>query len=233
MKNLEELQQLIGNEQLAAIRAKQTDIQARVGEWRKAKDLIAKRQEVWNTVEAMAGHAEGLGDAKSALQQVESIRTERLLVEASDPVTPMRAALAETLRKRLAEAHERHRAEYVAGVASLNSSKTWQQINEADQARILGDVELMEPEKPDVGSDEALLRALDTCNLAARKAEADAVAGRGGEALRRAAQLLEPEVQFVAVERATLKTEEDVREWLGRQEKKLIEAVREGPVQVQ
>ena len=55
------------------------------------------------------------------------------------------------------------------------------------QTAILNQVGLAAPSKPDLSSDEALLTALDSRNLAARKAEKDAVAGRIAEALKLAA----------------------------------------------
>jgi len=67
--------------------------------------------------------------------------------------------------------------------------------------------------KPDLSSDEALLAALDYRNLAARKAEKDAVAGRIADALKLATQLLEPKVQFVSLEKTTLHSPDEVRQW--------------------
>ena len=77
-----------------------------------------------------------------------------------------------------------------------------------------------------------LLAALDSRNLTSRKAERDAVASRAADALRRAAQLLEPKVQFVALEKSTLRTPGEIRQWADRQEKKLLAALADGPVQV-
>jgi hypothetical protein len=52
-------------------------------------------------------------------------------------------------------------------------------------------------------------------------------------ALNAAAILLEPQVRPIAVEKALLKTAEDVRQWGERQQKALLEAIQRGPVQVQ
>jgi hypothetical protein len=89
------------------------------------------------------------------------------------------------------------------------------------------------PIKPDTASDATILAALDTRNLSARKAEADAVSGRVASALNAAAILLEPKVKAVNVEKALLKTADDVKHWTERQQKTLLEAVEKGPVQVQ
>ena len=58
------------------------------------------------------------------------------------------------------------------------------------------------------------------------------MAGRIGEALKLAAQLLEPKVQFVSVEKTTLHSPDEVRQWVERQEKTLLAALANGPVQV-
>jgi hypothetical protein len=58
------------------------------------------------------------------------------------------------------------------------------------------------------------------------------VTGRVQRALELAAKLLEPKVQLVTVERATLRTENDAHEWAERQEKKIVEALKQGPVLV-
>jgi hypothetical protein len=105
-------------------------------------------------------------------------------------------------------------------------------VAEKDRNRILGEVGLTPPTRTDTSSDEAILSALDRRPLGARQAEADAVSGRVQKALQLAAKLLEPKVQIVTLEHATLRTEGDVREWVDRQEKKILEALKQGPVLV-
>ena len=53
------------------------------------------------------------------------------------------------------------------------------------------------------------------------------------EPLQQAAQLLEPKVQFVTLERSVLKTETDVDAWLARQRDRLLNTLTNGPVQIQ
>ena len=87
--------------------------------------------------------------------------------------------------------------------------------------------------KPDVSSDEALGRHLDARPLRVALAERDAIAGRVQQAIERAAKLLEPKVRSVAIERATLRNEEDVNQWLNRQKLTLLQAIKDGPVLIQ
>jgi replication-associated recombination protein RarA len=76
------------------------------------------------------------------------------------------------------------------------------------------------------------LAALDIKSLSARQSDADAVAGRVQKALEHAARLLEPKVRSHAIERATLVTPDDVQRWTERQQKALLDAIKDGPVLV-
>jgi hypothetical protein len=137
------------------------------------------------------------------------------------------------LRHALNEAHSVHEAAHQEGIQQLVANPTWQRLTASQQENILHDAGIVAPIKPDTASDATILGALDTRNLSARKAEADAVPGRVASALKAAAVLLEPEVKAVTVEKALLKTPDDVKLWAERQQKTLLEAVEKGPVQVQ
>jgi hypothetical protein len=137
------------------------------------------------------------------------------------------------LRQALNEAHAAHEAAHKEGIQQLIANPTWQRLTAPQQEKILHDVGVVAPVKPDTASDATILAALDTRNLSARKAEADAVSGRVASALNAAAILLEPKVKAVIVEKALLKTADDVKHWAERQQKALLEAVEKGPVQVQ
>jgi hypothetical protein len=178
-------------------------------------------------------HAAGIEGAEGARKQVEAIRMHRQLLDATDPVPALRATLTDLLRQALNNAHEAHEKAYAAGQGQLVGNDTWQKLTQPQQQRILGDVDLTAPVKPDTSTDIAILAALDSRNLSARKAEADAVAGRLANVLKAAAILLEPKVRPVIVDKALLKTAEEVRLWTARQEKMLLAAIETGPVQVQ
>ena len=229
---IEDLQKLVGNDQLVALKNQSADFATRIGEWSKTKQLVAQRNPIWQTVERMARHARELPDAAESIAHVEAIRSGRLLLDSSDPATPQRAKLAAVLRQSLSAAQQNHEAAFTSGMAELFSREAWKKIDEPQQAAILLKVGLSAPSKPDLSSDEALLAALDYRNLAARKAEKDAVAGRIADALKLATQLLEPKVQFVSLEKTTLHSPDEVRQWVERQEKTLLAALANGPVQV-
>ena len=231
--DLEDIQNLVGNERLAALRDIADSLTKRLVGWKKIKALIAQRQPAWNTAERLAAHAAALSTADDACKQVEAIRTQRHLLDPTDSVPALRSTLTNLLRQALNDAYSIHEGAYKGGLAQLAETATWQKLTKPQQEKILQDVGLAAPAKPDSGTDATILEALESRNLATREAEAEAVSGRVAKALRAAAILLEPQVRPVTVEKALLRTSDDVLQWTERQKKALLEAVEKGPVQVQ
>lgn len=230
--DIEELLSRVGNEQLAGIREKAADFDKRIGEWIKTKTLVDTRKPLWDIVERLARHAEGLPAAEEHLRQIDAVRNQRLLLEPTDPVSPLRSALVEVLRTALLDAQAAHEKAHIAGVATLDGNLVWQQLDLVNRTNLITGVGLIPSTVVDVSSDASLLAALDVRPLSARQAEADAVPGRVQRALQQAALLLEPKVRPVAVERATLTTEADVQQWVQRQQQLLLAAIKDGPVLV-
>jgi hypothetical protein len=54
--------------------------------------------------------------------------------------------------------------------------------------------------------------------------------GRFDNVLKRAAELCQPEVQFIQVPRRTLKTEEEIDAWAAEMTERLKTALKQGPV---
>ena len=229
---LDDLKKLVGNEQLVAIRRKAGEIEKLIEEWKKARDLAGQRKMVWGVVERLAKHANEIPEAKEQVAQVEAIRNERMLLNATDPVAPVRTALAELLRDSARKLNETNQKSYDTVVAKLDDSGTWSEIPESERMRIMSEVGLTAPPTIDISSDEALLATLDRRPLSTLQAEGDALTGRMQRALELAARYLEPKVKTISVERTTLRSAEDVHGWLTRQEKVLLDAVAVGPVLV-
>lgn len=230
--DIEDIRARVGNDQLAAVRDNATAFEKRITDWTAIKKLVDVRVPSWNLVERLAKHANGLVSADDLLKQVEAVRTQRLLLEPTDPVAPLRSGLADTLRKALLEAHGAYETEFSKGVASLEASSPWPKLSTSDRSTILANVGLTPAAALSVSTDDALVGALDTKSLSSRRAEADAVPGRVQKALEQAAKLLEPKVRAVSIERSTLATEAEVDAWLERQKKSLVLAIKDGPVLV-
>ena len=230
--DIEDMQRRAGNELLVAIRDRAADLETRIKTWTAARELAAKRLPSWQVVEHLARHAADLLGIEPHLDQLEAIRTHRLLLEPTDSVAPIRVAIAGLLRQALNDAYALHAAAYGQAISSLGDNGSWTKLDSTQQAGILSAVGLDPPVKPDVPSDEALGRYLDARPLRVALAERDAISGRVQQAMERAAKLLEPQVQTVTLERSTLHSAQEIDAWLGRQKAKLVEGLKQGPVLV-
>lgn len=230
--DIEDIRSRVGNDQLAGIRDKATDFDKHIAEWTKTKALIDSRRPTWELVERLSKHASSVAGAEEALGELNAIRAQRLLLQTTDPVSPIRSALASVLRKAVTEVHGLLQTAYEHGIASLDASALWQRLPPNQRDDILAAIDLVPVESLDLSSDPALLSALDAKSLSARNAELHAIPGRVQKALEHAARLLEPKIRLVAIERSTLATEADVDAWLERQKKALVAAIKDGPVLV-
>jgi hypothetical protein len=230
--DLEDIQRLVGNEQPVAIKAKATDWEQCIKDWTATRDLIAARLPPWRIVERLAKHAGAIAEAKATLDQVEAIRSQRLLLETSDPVNTARQSLAGLLRDAVQKAHAAHEKAFADAVAALATNTVWTKLTAVDQDSIKKAVGLTPPAKPNVTTDEALAETLERKPLSSAQAEIDAITGRVNQAIERAARLLEPKVQTVTLERATLRDADEVDAWIERQKTTLLEKLANGPVLV-
>jgi len=229
---LDELSALTGGVLVKELAAQADELEKRIAGWKKIKELVDARAPVWNLIERLAKHAQGLLTAAGVLVQVEAVRSQRLLLEGTDPVDPLRAGLADALRKALLDAQGAYEAAISKGLTSLNTSSLWSRLSESDRSSILANVGITAASQLSVPSDELLASALDAKSLSSRRAEADAIPGRVQKALEQAAKLLEPKVRPITIERSTLATEAEVVAWLDRQKDALICAIKDGPVLV-
>ncbi|MBZ2183842.1 MAG: BREX system P-loop protein BrxC [Bryobacter sp.] len=231
--DIEDIRKLVGNDRLSALRAKEADIKARIAEWKKNRDGISKREPAWQVLERLASHAGILPEAQQSLTQRDAIRSGRMLLADPDPVAPLRSTLADLLRQALIAAQQAQEAAYQTALDGLSANDTWQKLSPADQTRILGEVGLRAPAKPDTSNDNALLSDLDAISLSARRAEAEAIPQRATKAVQSAAKLLKPKTQFVKLQPSLLETEADVDAWLAEQRSAILNMLAAGPVQIQ
>ncbi len=229
---IEDIQRLVGNEQLVAIKTKAPDWENKIKAWSATRELVAQRVPTWSLVERLAKHAAAIAEAKPHLDQIEAIRNQRFLLEKADPANAIRVALASLLRDAVQKGHAAHETVFIAAMASLAANSVWVKVAPTDQEGIKAAVGLKAPTKADIANDDSLVSHLDQKPLSSIQAEIDAIAGRVALAIERAARLLEPKVQTIALERCTLRDAAEVEAWTERQKTKLIEAVRQGPVLV-
>jgi len=148
------------------------------------------------------------------VSQLEAIEAGRSLLEDPDPVAPLTAQLASALRSAVQSGRQELIARREQEVADLESSSDWQKLAAPDQQRILANNGLSAVQPVDVGTDAALLSALDALPLAELNEKVAAITGRVANARAAAAKLLEPQAVSLSVPHATLHTQPEVEVYL-------------------
>ncbi|MBK1698287.1 BREX system P-loop protein BrxC [Rhodovibrio salinarum] len=230
---VDDLERLSGNERLAEILNKSQELGQLIDRAGTLIELKQKRLPAWQTLERLMAHAAGLETAQEPLSEAAAIRDNRLLLEREDYLSGPKARLADCLRQRVDELYGRHLDTVERAIADLAEQPQWQQLTAEQQDEILRTVRLIRPEKPDVGSEDALLANLPRYQAETVEAEISAVPERARKALESAARKLEPTVRPLKLERETLRTQEEVDDWVERTRRRLAEEIAQGPVLVQ
>jgi len=231
---LEDIRLSVGNEQLLSIYNRRDELKKWIDEWRALSAEIEKRLPRWEQLQRLLGHAEELPAAESYRAQADKIQAHRLLLNDPDLVEPALSGMTQVLRDALNGKDAAYKAGHEKGMKRLRDDANWRQLTPDQRNELLAEQKLTEKDRPDiqVKSTEDILRTLNAHSLNGLADRIAALPGRFDQVLQAAAELLEPEIRFVAVPRRTLKTGEDVDDWVAEVRGKLMAALAEGPVAV-
>ena len=232
---VDDLKRLTGNEQLAAIYTSKDHLTRKIEDWTELVRRTRRRTPTWDLATALHRHAEGLPVTVKIGPELDAIHARRSLLDESDQIRPLVATLANALRDALTEVHLELTRKIQAAGTTLAGDTTWSGLDAEIQDRIRRRLRLEALPALSVGTDDDLRRTLDARPLNAWRSEIDAVDARIAQALDEAAvhlQESEPDLRTttIQVRRGTLADETAVREWLQEQERKLLNAVKDGPV---
>ena len=228
--HLDTLRALAGNEQLAEILKQHDQLSEQAKEWGELAELAEKRKPAWETLCTLLKHADAVAGAEELKGQGEAVKSERRLLDPSDPVPDIRKSVAHKLRAAVTAAHAEYEKTHKEKLATLTGSEIWKKIQPDQQKKILEDEGIVEVEALAIGSEADLIRTLEQTALPTWKIQADALAQQFARAAIAAAKLLEPKTQHMHLTSDTLKTEQDVKNWLVGTEKELLKKIKTGPV---
>ena len=228
----DEAQALTGNALLAHLLANQDEIAATITRWKEQADLKDKRLARWRLANRLAQHAEGTVEAESARLELDGVRQGRQLLDTHDPLAQPIATLRQILTQRLTAAHMQHSERITEALGQLGKLEGYAALDPGEKDRINRDCRLVVTPAPRVDDDEALAGSLDRMSLKAWQDALDAVSQRQADAAEQAARKSEPTAQTVKLERATLRTPEEVEAWTARQRERLLAAIANGPALV-
>jgi len=160
------------------------------------------------------------------------VKSERRVLNASDPVPDIRKAAVDALRTAVTAAHDEYEKTYKEHMAVLTASDNWKKLKADQRKQIIAEEGIDALPALAVGSEADLIRTLEQDRLSAWKTKTDALPQQFARAAMAAAKLLEPKTQRVHLTSGTLKTEQEVREWLTGTEKELLARLKDGPIVV-
>ncbi len=228
--HLQDLQSLAGNEQLAEILNRYDELRKNIEDWTMAVTLAEKRVPAYERLRSLATHARELDVVSLTEPQIEAILANRSLLDDSDPVPDLAKSLTNTLRTAISEAEARYSTTYDEELAQLESAESWQEIEQTKRDRILEDLRIEKVSKGATGTEQEVLVSLGRISLYDWRTRTAALLQLFAEARIRADKLVEPETNHVKLRSTTLRTAEDVKDWLGETERELLKQVKQGPI---
>ncbi len=133
-------------------------------------------------------------------------------------------------RSAVKKAHDGFKTVYDLEIAALARNDNWNMISLEQQEHILDFEGIAEIPLLSIGDDSSLLRTLEETPLTNWKTKVDALPKQFSNAALAAAKLLEPETQTIKLTSGTLKTEDDVRNWIVDVEENLLDKIQDGPI---
>lgn len=231
---LDDIRLTAGNEQLVALYNRREELASNIETWEHLSERIHQRWPNWAVLKRLMSHAGGLDDADVFRAQVETIEQQRQLLTDPDPVAPLITSLTQALRDALNRLDQDYQKRHEQGMARLADDSNWQQLEPEQRNQLLADQRLTLADQPEVAvqSTQEVLNTLDQCALAMFADRVAALPSRFDNVAVAAAELCEPEIQFIHVPRRTLKTDEDIDAWAEEVKQQLKAALPDGPISV-
>ena len=228
--HLDNLRALAGNEQLAEILNQYDTLSKQVKDWSELADLAAKRKPSWETLKTLLKHSKTLPESEDLNNQANAVLDERRLLDDTDPIPSIHKDAVKTLRAAVKKAHDDFKTVYDLEMATLTENDNWKNITSGQRRDILDAEGIASIPSLSIGDDSSLLRTLEETPLTNWKTKVDALPKQFSNAALAAAKLLEPETQTIKLTSGTLKTEDDVRNWIVDVEENLLDKIQDGPI---
>lgn len=231
------LEALSGNELLMGLYDGREALLAKIKEWQSVGKEIANRLPAFGLTEKLvtqtASVAELAADHAGWSATLISIRANRSLLDDPDPVSHVQKEAGNALRAALERAHRTYAERYASQLARIEAHGAWQKLTEKQRREMLERAGARERTAPEVGSDEQLLMALQSCSLPNWQSQTDALSAQFDKALAAAIIEAEPKARRVFLAPATIRDQAELDAWLQQSRTTIESALQTGPVILQ
>jgi hypothetical protein len=229
---LDEIQFATGNEQLIALYNKREELAESIKTWKDLAGGIEKKWPSWITLKRLIVHTKGIKDAEVLASQVKQIEEKRLLLEEQNLIESLLSNVTQILRDELNRLDKEYRLNHDKGMSRLKEDTNWQQLSPEQRNELLAEQKLTLSDAPTIklASTDEVLATLERMSLSALADRVAAMSSRFDAVLVAAAELMEPEAQFVKLPSRTIKTDQEIEAWLNDARNTIENALKNGPV---
>ncbi len=231
---LDDIRLTAGNEQLLSIYNRRDELTHSLERWTTLAEQIQQRWPDWMVLKRLVNHAAGLDAADVYRAQIKTLEQQRQLLADPDPITPLITRLTQALRDMLNTLDQDYQTRHAQGMQRLAADGNWQPLEPEQRNQLLAEQHLTLADQPKVAvqSTDEVLNTLEACSLSMFADRVAALPSRFDNVAVSAAELCEPEIQFIHVPRRTLKTDADIDAWAEDVKQQLKAALPDGPISV-
>ena len=225
---IERVSALVGNQQFRAVAEAAEQLRQDIKVWTAASEQRSQREASWVKLNRLIEHGRSLDDVEPIRAHRDAVAAGRQLLDDPDPVPPLIAAVATSLRTALTTEVESLRNAYERELEGLEASAEWQQLDGDARAELLSGASLAQVDPPAMSNDDDLLKALDTVPLAGWQERRQALPTKVAGARTAAAKRLEPKSVSLTLAQATIRSEVEVDVYLSDLRTRLMQHVDAG-----
>jgi len=229
---LDEIRLTSGNEQLISLYNKRDELTRSIENCKDLGGRIEKKWPFWTKLKRLMSHTNDIKDIHVLVSQVTHIEEKRLLLEKHDLIEPLLANTSQLLRDELNRLNQDYKDNHAKGLSRLKEDANWKKLDPEQRNTLLARQKLTLVDAPTVkvADTDEVLSTLDKMSLSALTDRVAAMPSRFDAVLVAAAELMEPEAQFIALPNRTIKTEQEIEGWLDDVRSKIQKALKNGPV---
>ncbi|WML91012.1 BREX system P-loop protein BrxC [Thiothrix lacustris] len=229
---LNELEVLAGNSQLQLAYEHKDQLQADFESWKTQAEQIHQRKVQWSLLGDAMQHCKGLVIYAQLDTERHAILQNRSLLANPNPVEPLIKQAMTAVREAITAHLDKYEQEYHACMHDLDADGTWVKLDSAQQQTLLKQHHLDDIPVEKLSGNEAVLESIERTSLQQWNDRTAALPGRFEYVRKAAVSALQPKVQHVRVERATLENEQQLQAWLKATEVQLRAELNKGPVAI-
>jgi len=219
-----------GNEQLITIyNLKDTLIEA-IDSWSDIAKKIELKWTNWERLLEIINCAGEVAIVHEVIPQIDAIKHQRRLLLEPDLIQPLIATLENALRSELTNLAGQYELEFLEELKKLESDASWNEIERETRDYIIFSCGIVRLEPLSVATFDELVRTLKKHPISSWNDKINALKERFLKAREMAAKELEPKTQTISLPKRTLKSTEDIEDWISEVSGLLSESISKGPI---